>query len=59
MMQPKKIKREKQSANVVHVNFTPDLEAWVKETAIAEDRTMRNMVVVLVKEARKQREEAQ
>ena len=51
-----KSKTGKKNSTTVHIEMPLDLEKWIKVVAKGEVRSMRNMVLILLMEARKARE---
>lgn len=51
-----KSKTFKKNSTTVHIEMPLDLEKWVKAIAKSEVRSMRNMVLILLMEARKARD---
>jgi predicted transposase YbfD/YdcC len=56
MMQPKNSKSVKKETVTVHIEMSVDLERWIRKLAEQEDRSMRKMVLNLLKEAKRLRE---
>lgn len=56
-MAQQKSKTGKKKSTTVHIEMSEDLEGWVKNLAQVEERSVRKTILILLREARKNREE--
>lgn len=56
-MTQQKSKTGTKKSTTVHIEMSGELESWIRNLAQTEERSVRKMILFLLKEARKAREE--